>query len=99
MNNIAKKAIIFSLVGIMQLGLCTSAFASPYDNHQANQMHHERLEREKQQQHERERRDRIERENRRHQEEMRRHHGEDEHAWHARQEHERERHDRALRAI
>lgn len=115
MKNIMKKIMIFSLVGIMQVGLgATVIEASPRDydermEHHDNRDHHwqeeherhewERHERERHERFERERHHREEVENRRHEEEMHRHWGENYYAWLERQRFENERHDEAMRRI
>jgi hypothetical protein len=99
MKNIGKKVIIYSMVGMMQLGFgATVLEASPLYNDGPPRIaqvddrdHHAERRRE----HDR----RRDEENRRHEREMRRHRGESEREWHERQERERERHDDALRDI
>jgi TolA-binding protein len=91
MNGLAKKVIVYSLIGCLQFGVGATAVeaASRHDDNRQRQEQrmHEQRERERrqheeerriQEQRERERRQHEEREReRRHQEEMRRHHHED----------------------
>jgi hypothetical protein len=96
MKNIVKKIMIYSMVGIMQVGLgMTVIEASPWHNDdsqrivQLDDRHH----------HDEERHERERRENERHEREMRRHDHEGEREWHERQERERERHDNTMNEI
>lgn len=94
MNKVTKKIMIYSLAGIMQLGIGASVIeASPVHNEGASQRivqlddrhgDHDRRQREEQQRHERE---------------MRRHHHESEREWHNRQEREQRRHDNTMHEI
>ena len=112
MKTIAKKTIIYSMVGIMQIGLvATVAEAATINNGSPSRVvlldsHHDRdrdgdkdrdHDRDRERQREHDRRMKAEKE--RHDREMRRHHGEGEREWHERQERERERHDREMREI
>ena len=91
MKNIVKKLVIYSMVGIMQLGLGASVIeASPRDNDHHDQRYEQR---------ERDRGHRIKEENRRHEQEMRRHHHESEREWRERQHREIERHRHILFGI
>lgn len=101
MKSVFKKVVIYSMVGIMQIGLCAAVTeASPlykdsprpraYEQKQ-NQPDQERMEKERQE------RERIEREH--HEREMKRRPGEDEREWHERQEREKERHDNTMNEI
>lgn len=84
MKNVFKKIVIYSMVGVMQLGLGASVIeASPRDNDHHDQRYEERV-------HNREHR--IREENQRHEREMRRHHHESEREWRERQHRENERH-------
>lgn len=102
MKDIVKKVAIFSMVGMMQLGLGASVIeASPLynepvpmqqqNNWTVDQHHGDRFE---QNRHERERA-----ENERHEREMKRRPHETKKQWHERQKHENERHERELREI
>lgn len=101
MRNIAKKTIIYSLVGIMQIGFAVAVTeASPL--HTANwQQQTIRMDRphggdsDRQREHDRRERE----ENDRHEREMKRRPHESDREWHERQEREKERHEQALREI
>ena len=92
-----KKIAIYSMVGILQLGLGASVIeASPLHNDFPKTVayeHHDRAHME-QERHERER---IE--NERHEREMQRHHGESRKHWRERQKAENERHQHELERI
>lgn len=99
MKNIARKLIIYSMIGVMQLGFGAAVIeASPAYNKSAQRMvqlddrdqHHDR-----QQEHDR----RYQEENRRHEQEMRRHHNENMRDWYARQARENDRHNNELNEI
>jgi len=90
MNSITKKIMIYSMVGIMQVGLGVSAIeASPLHNDgsqrivQLDDRHDEQRNQE----------------NKRHEREMQRHHNEGEREWHDRQEREKQRHDNTMNEI
>jgi hypothetical protein len=93
MRNLTKKNIIYSMVGIMQLGLgatvgATVIEASAFDNGGAQRIvqldrHNEQRENNEWRQHE----------SQRHEQEMRRHHNEGEREWHERQERETRHHE------
>ncbi|GMA98836.1 hypothetical protein [Pelosinus sp. IPA-1] len=104
MKSIVKKIVIFSMIGVMQIGFGASVIeASSLHSEPVPMRHHDdrddqdRHERERYERHERERRERAE--NERHEREMRRRHHESEREWHRRQERERERHDNTMREI
>ena len=107
MKNIIKKIAIFSMVGMMQLGLGISAIeASPLHNNGSQQIvqldnrNHHDSERERERNERRREHDRRQREeNQRHQREMQRRHHESEREWHERQERERQRHDNTMHEI
>jgi hypothetical protein len=102
MRNLAKKIMIYSMVGMMQVGLgatvgATVIEASPFHNDgvprivQLDGRHDEQRENEEWRRHE----------IGRHEQEMRRHHNENDREWHERQErenrhHEHERHEYEL---
>jgi len=93
MNNITKKIMIFSLAGIMQLGLGISVMeASPYYGDDSPRM--VRLD-DRHDEHDRRQRE----ENERHEREMRRHDYESEREWHERQERENQRHENTMNEI
>ncbi|SDE01041.1 hypothetical protein [Sporomusa acidovorans] len=98
MKKLAKKLIIFSMVGLMQVGMFASvaAAAPPRPNdpsgfEQRDEHHHRDLEREKQR--------RIREENERHEKEMKRRPFESKQHWHERQKREIQRHERAIHEI
>jgi hypothetical protein len=93
MKNIIKKIMIYSLAGIIQIGLgATLIEASPLHNEgseriiQLDDRHHDRDQRQRE-------------ENDRHEREMRRHHNEGEREWHERQERENQQHDNTMNEI
>jgi len=102
MKNIVKKVTIFSMIGMMQIGLGTSVIeASPLYNEpapaqQLDDRHNQDQDQERHERHRHER-ERIERE--RHDHEMKRRPHEDEREWHERQRCENERHEENLRRI
>lgn len=80
MNSTAKKIMIYSMAGIMQVGLgATVVAASPLYNDGSQQI--VQLD------------DRHDQENIRHEREMRRHDGENDRDWHDRQDRENRRHE------
>ncbi|CUH96844.1 hypothetical protein P22_2955 [Propionispora sp. 2/2-37] len=90
MNKLAKKVIVYSLVGIMQFGFGASVIeASPRDHHDW-QAHHR---------YDKDREQRIREENRRHEREMRRRHHESEREWRERQQREKEHHEEIMRTL
>ena len=96
MKNLTKKIMIYSMVGIMQVGLgATVIEASPlYNDNDGSQQivqldrgyHHDREERRHQ-------------ENRRHEREMHRHYRENDRDWNDRQWRENQRHDNTMNEI
>ncbi|WP_094603590.1 hypothetical protein SPSIL_054370 [Sporomusa silvacetica DSM 10669] len=105
MKIVSKKVIIYSMLGIMQVGMVSSvAAAAPgpllnSDSQQIVQL--DRYDRHYDRDNARRRHhdERMRRENERHEREMRRRHHESERAWRERQRREDEHHDRALRDI
>ncbi len=101
MNSMTKKLMIYSLAGIMQVGLgaATVVAASPLhidDSQRIVQLDSgDYPENNRQREHD----ERQRQENERHEREMRRHHGESDRDWHERQRIENERHEHALRDI
>lgn len=96
MKGIAKKVIIYSMVGLMQVGLfATVVEASP--SHE--EMSRFEQQREHHQEWERERAHRIREENERHERAMKRRPFESRREWRERLRHENERHERAIREI
>jgi hypothetical protein len=91
MKSIVKKVIIYSMVGIMQLGIGASVIeASPkhYDNHyQRYNEHHKSREQ------------RIREENQRYGCERQRRHNEEEREWREREQREKEHHEEIMRMI
>ena len=108
MKNIVKKIAVFSMIGMMQIGLGASAIeASPryYEPAAIQQQdggedgdhgEEQRYERER---HERERHEQERIEQERHEREMRRREHENEREWRERQQRENERHDENQRRI
>lgn len=101
MKNIVKKIAIYSMVGIMQIGLGASVIeASPLHNDfpkpAAYEQHQDRYDHERMEQ-ERHERKRIE--NERHEREMQRHPGESRKHWRERQKVENERHQHEMERI
>jgi len=93
MRKIMKKIMIYSMVGMMQLGLgATVIEASPLHNDGPYMQQQD--DRHDQDRHERERHERE-----RHEREMRRRHHESEREWHDRQEREKQRHDNTMNEI
>jgi len=105
MKRIIKKIAIFSMIGMMQIGLGTSVIeASPLYNAPASMQYHDDRQDRDQDRHERERdrrhrheRERIE--NERHERAMERRHHESYQEWRERQHRERERHEENQRRI
>ena len=103
MRIIGRKTIIYSLVGLLQVGMFSSvaaAFAHIPDNNgwqQVVQLHsHDRHgDDARQRAHD----EKLRRERERHEREMERRHYESEREWRERQRHEDDRHDRELRDI
>lgn len=97
MKNIVKKMMIYSMVGIMQIGMSASIVsASPISNYEIVQLsNHSRQDNDRQREHDK----RLREENKRHDQEMKRKPGENERDWHERQKREKERHDQALKEI
>ena len=104
MINTVKKVVIYSMVGMIQIGLGTSAIeATPLHNapgpaQQQDNRHNQDGNRD-QGRHEQERHERERIEQERHEREMKRRHHESDRDWHERQRHERERHDNAMNEI
>ncbi|HWR06682.1 hypothetical protein [Sporomusa sp.] len=107
MRIVAKKVIIYSMLGLMQVGMFSSiAAAAPGSLHNDNPQRivqldrHDRHDRDR---HERDRRrehdERLRREHERHEQEMRRRPFESRREWHERQRRENERHNRELHEI
>ncbi|MBP2660573.1 MAG: hypothetical protein H6Q69_3605 [Firmicutes bacterium] len=93
MKKIVKKIMIYSMVGMMQLGLgATVIEASPLHNDGPDMQQQD--DRHDQDRHERERHERE-----RHEREMQRRHHESEREWHDRQEREKQRHDNTMNEI
>ncbi|HEY3423217.1 MAG TPA: hypothetical protein VGL27_00360 [Negativicutes bacterium] len=91
MSNLVKKITIFSLVGMMQIGISASVIeASPLHNEGSQRIV---------QLDDRDHDDRQRQENERHEREMRRHDHESDRDWHDRQEREKQRHDNTMNEI
>ena len=101
MNRIMKKSIVYSLVGILQIGFGAALTeASPLytGDGQAQTIRMDRPQggdEDRRREHDRRERE----ENERHEREMKRRPHESDREWHERQERERERHEQALREI
>ncbi len=98
MNSMTKKLMIYSLAGIMQVGLgATVVAASPLDSDSPQRIVQldNRHGNDKQRQHD----ERQRQENERHQREMRRRDHESDRDWHERQRQENERHDNTMNEI
>ncbi|WP_371380781.1 hypothetical protein [Sporomusa aerivorans] len=98
MRKIVKNLVVFSMVGLMQVGLFASAAEAaaprpgdPPGYEHRNDQHQRDIEKEKER--------RIQEENRRHEHEMKRRPHESKRDWHERQEREKERHERAIYEI
>lgn len=100
MKNITKKIMVFSMVGMMQIGFGAAVLeASPLHNQESHRFvqfddrddHYD----DRQNEHD----ERIRQENERHRDEMKRRHHESEREWRERQERERQQHEDNLRAI
>lgn len=103
MNSIVKKVVVFSLIGVMQVGIgmsITEASSRHNDKHHSkhNGKHHEqRYDRHRDHDHDREYRIKIERE--RHEREMRRHDHESDWQYNERMEREKEHHEEVMRTL
>jgi len=102
MKNIVKKIVVFSMVGVLQIGFGASVIeASPLhigsENMQQLDDRHDRDRGRYEREHNRHERERIE--NERHERAMRRHHDESYREWRERQRHEDRRHEENLRRI
>ena len=104
MNGAMKKVVVYSLAGLLQLGLATGVAAAAERGHDDRDHNgpgyrdHQRGE-EQRRYEDREREQRHRAEMARHEREMQRRQWESERAWHERQERENERHEQALRDI
>ncbi len=88
MKSIVKKVVIYSMIGILQLGLGASVIeASPRHNDQYQKQRHEY------------RVHRIQEERDRHEREMQRRNYEEEREWHERQDREKAHHEEVMRTI
>ena len=91
MNNLVKKLVIFSLIGVMQLGLgvsVTEASAHHGKHHEQRYEHHDN-----------DREHRIQEERDRHEREMQRREHESEYEYRDRQDREREHHEEVMRTL
>ncbi len=100
MKSVVKKVAIYSMIGMMQLGLGTSLIeASPLHNDGSQRIvqlgHRDHRGNDRQREHDRRQRE----ENQRHEREMRRHDHESDRDWHNRQDRERQRHDNTMNEI
>jgi hypothetical protein len=107
MKIVAKKVIIYSMLGLMQVGMFSSvAAAAPGPLHNEVQRiayldRDDRHDRDQNRDGDRKRNhdERKRQENERHEQEMKRRPHESDREWRERQEHEKDRHDKALREI
>jgi len=101
MKSIVEKIAVFSMIGMMQIGLGVSVIeASPLHNNLAPmQQQDDRYDRDRHQDRHQDRQERERIENERHEREMRRRPHENEREWHERQRHEKDRHEENLRRI
>lgn len=102
MRIVAKKVIIYSMLGLLQVGMLSSvasAAPSPFGNNGLQQIvelrSHGHYDNDRQRDHD----ERMRRERERHEREMRRRHYESEREWRERQRRENERHDHELHEI
>lgn len=92
MKSIAKKIVIFSMIGLMQVGLGASVI-------EASPRHDDKHQRYEQRERDRERDHRIREEQKRHDREMQRRENEREHDWKERQQREKEHHEEVMRTL
>lgn len=100
MKNMAKKIVVFSLIGLMQVGVGASITeaSARYDNNHSEHRYEERCkDHHNNNHHNRERR--IQEENDRHEREMRRLDYENEREYRERQEREKEHHEEIMRTL
>ena len=91
MNSIVKKAVVFSMIGLMQVGLGASVIeASPRHDDRHDHRYESR---------QRDRDERIREERARHEREMQRRHYESEREYRERQEREKEHHEEVMRTL
>ncbi|TWH48471.1 hypothetical protein [Sporomusa sp. KB1] len=102
MKIIGKKVIIYSMLGLLQVGMLSSVAAAasgPLHNDGSQRIAYldrdDRRDDDRQRQHD----ERKRQENERHEREMKRRPHEGEREWRERQEREKDRHDRALRSV
>lgn len=95
MKNIAKKAIIYSMVGIMQVGFSVSVIEASPQHSPQQIIQLDNHDNDRQREHD----ERLRQENERHEREMRRRDNESDQEWHERQKREKKRHEDALRDI
>ena len=95
MKSIVKKGIIYSMIGIIQLGIGTTVIEASPRHHEEQQYEHHNEDRD-----DWDNRDhRIQEERARHEREMARHEHEEEWQWQQRQEREKEHHEEVMRTI
>lgn len=92
MKSIVKKIVIFSMIGLMQVGLGASVI-------EASPRHNDKHERYEQRHRDRDRDHRIQEERERHEREMQRRENEREHDWRERQQREKEHHEEVMRTL
>jgi ABC-type nickel/cobalt efflux system permease component RcnA len=104
MKPLAKKVIIYSMLGLMQVGMFSSvAAAAPGPSHNYESQRIAYMDRDDRHGHDNDRKrkhdERQREEKERHEREMKRRPHESDHEWRERQKHENERHENALREI
>jgi hypothetical protein len=94
MKSLAKKFVVFSLIGLMQVGLGASVLeASPrHDDHRRDYRYEQR-------QKEKDREARIREERARHEREMQRHHHESDWQYQERMKREKDHHEEVMRTL
>ncbi len=94
----AKKIVVYSMVGLMQVGLFASVAEAASPRHPEPPRYEQRYDHQRQER-EREKERKIKQENERHEKEMKRRPFESQKKWHERQRNENERHKRAMYEI
>jgi membrane protein involved in colicin uptake len=101
-KSIVKKAVIYSMIGIIQLGLGASVIeASPLHNDFTipQQYNSQDQNRHESRDNDQDRQERVRAENKKHEQEMKQRPNENKKHWNERQKQEKERHDKELRNI
>lgn len=95
MKSVAKKVLIYSMVGLMQVGLFASVTEAAVKQNEPTKYE----QREGSHQGDQDKERKIREENERHEKEMKRRPNESDREWQKRQQQENERHDRELRQV